>query len=260
VVNKPGGSGAIGYTYLRQFSGDGHYLAIASPTLLTNHIVGRTPLNYSDFTPVAQLMSEYLVVYARADSPLQTGKQMVETLRKNPAALSMAIGSIVGGTAHIGVAAVLETAGVDIRKLKTVAFKSGAENVTALLGGHVDLAVGPAGQAVPHLRNGKVRVIGITAPHRLGGVLAEAPTWKEQGVDVVVDTWRGVMAPGALSPEQIAFWDMAFAGVVRDPEWKAVVDKNLWGSTYRNSADMRKMLDAEYAQLKDILTNLGLAK
>jgi putative tricarboxylic transport membrane protein len=260
VVNKPGGSGAIGYTYLRQFSGDGHYLAVTSPTLLTNHIVGRTPMNYTDFTAIAQLMSEYLVIYARVDSPLKDGKDVIQKLQRDPGALSVAVGSVVGGTAHIGVATVLKAAGVDIRKLKTVAFKSGAENVTALLGGHVDLAVGPAGQAVPQLGAGKVRIIGITAPQRLGGALAAAPTWKEQGIDIVVDTWRGIMGPSGLGPSQVAFWDAVFSRLVREEEWRAVVEKNVWGNTYRNSAATRKMLDAEYAQLKDILTDLGLAK
>lgn len=260
VVNKPGGSGAIGYTYLRQFAGDGHYLAVTSPTLLTNHIVGRTPMNYTDFTAIAQLMSEYLVIYTRVDSPLKDGRDVIQRLRADPGALSVAVGSVIGGTAHIGVAAVLKAAKVDIRKLKTVAFKSGAENVTAVLGGHVDLAVGPAGQAVAQLAAGKVRIIGISAPQRLGGTLAAAPTWKEQGIDIVVDTWRGIVAPSGLSPSQIAFWDAVFSRLVRDEEWKSVVEKNVWGNTYRNSAATRKMLDAEYAELKDILTDLALAK
>lgn len=259
VVNKPGGSGAVGYAALAQMK-DGHALAIASPTLLTNHILGASRVNYTDFTPVALLLSEYIVIYARADSPLTSGRDVTERLRRDPSSLSIAIGSIVGGTTHIGVGAVLKAAGVPVRGLKTVVFKSGAENLTAILGGHVDLAAGPADQVARQLEAGKVRVIGVASPVRLRGVLAQAPTWREQGVDVIVDTWRGIMAPAALPAAQLAFWDGVISRQVQSDEWKKDVEANLWGDTHRNSADARRFLDAEYPRLKSVLADLGLLK
>lgn len=259
VVNKPGGSGAVGYTALAQQK-DGHALAIASPTLLTNHILGTSRLNYTDFTPVALLLSEYIVIYVRADSPLANGRDVVERLKRDPAALSIAIGSIVGGTTHIGVGAVLKAAGVPVKGLKTVVFKSGAENLTAILGGHVDLAAGPADQVSRHIATGKIRVIGITSPQRLRGALANVPTWKEQGVDVVVDTWRGIMAPKDLPPAQLAFWDSTFAWLIQTDDWKKDVEANLWDNNYRNSTDAKRMLDVEYPRLKSVLADLGLVK
>lgn len=260
VVNKPGGSGAVGYAYLSQFAKDGHYLIVTSPTLLTNHILGTSKSSHTDFTPVAQLMSEYIVLYVRADSPLKTGRDLIERLRKDPGALSIAIGSIVGGTTHIGTGIVLKAGGVDIRRLRTVVFKSGAENVTAVLGGHVDLAAGPTDQVAAQVLSGKIRALGITASQRLGGPLASSPTWKEQGVDAVVDTWRGVLGPQGLGPAQLAWWDGVFARLVATEEWKKDVDTHLWGNTYRDSAGMRKFLDAEYAELRTALVELGLVK
>lgn len=259
VVNKPGGSGSVGYTYLSQMK-DGHALAVSSPTLLTNHILGLSRINYTDFTPVALLLSEYIVIYTRADSPLTNGRDVIERLRRDPAALSIGIGSIIGGTTHIGAGLVLKSAGVSVKGLKTVVFKSGAENLTAILGGHVDLAAGPADQVTRHVEAGKLRVIGITSAQRLGGTLANAPTWKEQGVDVVVDTWRGVMAPRDLPAAQLAFWDSIFSKLVQADEWKKDVEANLWGNTYRSSGETKRLLDAEYPRLKSVLTDLGLAK
>ncbi len=259
VVNKPGGSGAVGYTALAQQK-DGHALAIASPTLLTNHILGTSRINYTDFTPVALLLSEYIVIYVRADSPLANGRDVIERLKRDPAALSIAIGSIVGGTTHIGVGAVLKAAGVPVKGLKTVVFKSGGENLTSILGGHVDLAAGPADQVSRYMATGKIRVIGITSPQRLRGALANVPTWKEQGVDVVVDTWRGIMAPKDLPTTQLAFWDSTFARLIQADEWKKDVEANLWDNSYRNSADAKRMLDAEYSRLKSVLADLGLVK
>jgi len=129
VVNKPGGSGSIGYTYLNGFPGDAHYVAVSTPTLLTNQIQGVSRLGYADFTPLAILSSEYLMLSVKADSPLKTAREAVDRLRKDPAALSIAIGSVIGGSNHIGIATSLKAAGVDVKRLKTVVFKSGTERI-----------------------------------------------------------------------------------------------------------------------------------
>ena len=107
VANRPGGSGTIGYQYLNTHPADAHYLAITSPTLLTNHIVGTSKLSYTEMTPVALLSSDYMIISVKAESPIRTGREFIERLRKDPGSLSIATGSVVGGTSHIGIAAVL---------------------------------------------------------------------------------------------------------------------------------------------------------
>ena len=77
VVNRVGGGGALAYTYVSQKAGDGHYLAIAQAGLNTNHITGRSPLHYSDVTPVAFVGNEPVGLAVRADSPFRTLKDFV---------------------------------------------------------------------------------------------------------------------------------------------------------------------------------------
>lgn len=260
VVNKPGGAGTIGYTYLNQFAGNAHYVSISSPTLLTNHILGTARFTHTDFTPLAQLSSEYLLLLARTDSPLKTAKDVFERLRKDPASLSIAIGSVPGGTNHIGIARVLKAAGIDVRKLKTVVFKSGSESTLALLGGHVDLSANAPEQIMRHLEGGKLRAIAIGAPQRLPGALADIPTWRELGIDVVTDTWRGMVGPKGLAPGQIAYWDGVLGKLVQTSEWRGEIEQHHWQATYRDSAASRKFLQADYQVLKSTLTDLGLVK
>ena len=69
VVNKPGGGGAVGYTYLNQHAGEGNIIYVGNPTLLTNHIIGRSPVNYTHVTPLAILLSESVAVSVRSESP-----------------------------------------------------------------------------------------------------------------------------------------------------------------------------------------------
>lgn len=104
VVNKPGGGGAIGLAYLNQHPGDGHYLMVNAMTMLTNHITGKTPFNHTNFTPLAIIGIEYVGVSVRADSPLKSGKQLIERLKQDPGSLSVAIGTALGNATHISFA------------------------------------------------------------------------------------------------------------------------------------------------------------
>jgi len=158
------------------------------------------------------------------------------------------------------VAMALKGAGVDLRKTRNVVFNSGAIAMTALLGGHVDVVPGSVGLILRHLQTGDVRVIAVAAPQRFGGALAQAPTWREQGANTVVSNWRGVVGPGGLNREQIAFWDDAIRGLVRTEEWKKELERNNWNDEYKASAETRKYMEADYAELKGFLIDLELAK
>jgi putative tricarboxylic transport membrane protein len=259
VVNKPGGGGSIAYAYLNQHPGDGHYLQLASKSLLTNHIAGRGP-SYTEFTPVAFLFGEYVSVTVKPDSPLKSGKDMVERLKKDPGALTFGIATSLGNPNHQGIANALKAAGVDIRKLRTVIFPSGGAASTAMLGGHVDVVPITAAFAASMARQGQVRLLAVAAPARLPGVLAEVPTWREQGYDAVVSNWRAMVGPKGMSPAQIAYWEQALLRFVGSDEWKKELEKNFWQSEYMRSAETRKFLDQDNAEVRTFLTELGLAK
>lgn len=260
VNNKPGGGGSVALSYLKSHAGDGHYLQIASAVLLTSHIAGSSPFNYTDFTPIAQLNSEYVAFAVKSDSPLKSGADLIARLKKDAGSLSIAVGTSVGGANHIAAALVTKAAGGDIKKLRTVVFKSSAESATALLGGHVDLVTSSASLLAPHLAAGTLRLIAIAAPKRGSGILASTPTWREQGLDIVVDNFRNVIGPPGMSDAQVKYWEDKFARLAQTEEWKKDLEANLWQNAYMGSRDSRKYLDAQYAQLKQVAVELGLAK
>lgn len=259
VVNKPGGGGAVAYAYLNQHPGDAHYLVLASKSILTNHIAGRGP-SYTEFTPVAFLFGEYISVTVKPDSPIKSGRDIVERLKKDPAALSFGIATSMGNPNHQGVASALKAAGVDIRKMRTVIFPSGGAATTAMLGGHVDVVPITAAFAASMARQGQVRVITVTSPSRLSDVLADVPTWRELGYDATVSNWRAMVAPRGVTAQQVAYWEQALLRFVESEEWKKELDKNFWRSEYMKSAEMRKYLDQDNAQVRAFLADLGLAK
>jgi putative tricarboxylic transport membrane protein len=259
VVNKPGGGGSVAYAYLNQHAGDGHYLQLASKSLLTNNIAGRGP-SYTEFTPVAFLFGEYVSVTVRPDSPLKSGKEMIERLKKDPGALTFGIATSLGNPNHQGVANALKAAGVDIKKLRTVIFPSGGAASTAMMGGHVDVVPITAAFAASMVRQGQVRLLAVTAPARLTGVLADVPTWREQGYDAVVSNWRSMFGPKGMTPAQIAYWEQALLRFVESDEWKKELDNNFWRSEYMRSAETRKYMEQDNAEARAFLVELGLAK
>ena len=260
VVNKPGGGGAVGLAYINTRPGDGRVVMVVAPTLLTNQISGRTQFGYADFTPVAVLGVEYETVVVRTDSPLKSARDVVERLKKDPAALSVSIGTAPGNAAHTAFAHAMKTAGVDVRRLKTVSFNSAGDGTLALLGGHVDLESAPASTVVPMLQAGKVRILAITAPQRGRGELAQVPTWKELGVNSVNEVWRGLAGPKGMSAAQVAFWDEVLGRAAKSEEWRRELERNQIENIYRNSADTAKFWAKEYEETKAILSEIGLAK
>lgn len=101
VVNKPGGGATIAHTYVNQRAGDPHYLLIATSGLLSNHIIGASVLTLADFTPIAALLEDYVVFAVAAGSPLETGKDLPDRLRKDPRSLTLGFANAFGSSRHI---------------------------------------------------------------------------------------------------------------------------------------------------------------
>jgi putative tricarboxylic transport membrane protein len=260
VVNKPGGGNTIAWNYINQHAGDGHYVSIAPYTVLTNKIVGTSPLTWTDFSPLAMLFNEYITVAVRPDSPIKTAADLVERLKKDPSSLSIAVASTLGNHIHIGIAKPLKAAGVDIKRLKVVAFKSSGESVTSLMGGHIDVVSSTTPNVLGQMQGGRVRLIAISSPQRFPGPLATVPTWKEQGIDGTFSAAQGAIGPKGLSAAQIAFWEGAFQKLSQTDEWKKELADNFWENHFLNSKEAAIYYAAQAVELREILTDLGLAK
>jgi putative tricarboxylic transport membrane protein len=260
VVNRPGGGSTLAFNYVSQHPGDAHYLMVGTTALLSNHIVGSSKLSYQDFTPIASLFNDYVVFVVNAESPIKTGKDLVARLKKDPKSVATGFATTLGSHNHIAAGLLAKAVGVNPKELKVVAYKGAAEALTNLLGNHIDLVTTAAGNAAPHVAAGRLRVVGVAGPKRFGGALSTVPTWKEQGVDVVSGGWRAIMGPKGLSPAQVAYWEGALAKATKVPEWRDDLEKNFWSDDFVTSAQFRKDLEKDYADMKTVLGDLGMVK
>jgi len=256
VANRSGGEHIVGYTYIQQRAGDPHHIGLMSTPMLLNPIEGRTQLTHNDLTPIAYLITEPMVAVVRANSPIQTGKDLVEALGKNPGALSIALTS---NGHRISIGLPLQRAGVNVKAVRMPAFKGGGETTTAVLGGHADVQITSVSTSVPHVTGGQMRAVAVSSTRRLGGVMASVPTWQELGYQSS-GSWKGIVAPKGLTPAQIAFWEEVMRRTAQSDEILQYAEKNLWLVEFKGAAETRKWLDDEAAALKVIMTELGLVR
>jgi putative tricarboxylic transport membrane protein len=260
VINKPGAGGAVAWAYLVPKAGDAHFLQVSSYNLVTNHITGRSNLTYTDFTPISLLISEYIGFAVKADSPYKTMADLAKALKDDTASVTVGTSSSAGGANHIAVGLLAKAAGADVKKLKVVIYSGGGEALAAVLGGHVTLWVNSASSLAAPYAAGTIRPLAIASPQRLPGALANLPTAKEAGLNVVADNWRLVIAPKGLSAPQVTYWDSTFKALTQSREWSDDLAAAQMSNSYRNSADTTRYIAEEYGEIKGMLTELGLAK
>jgi putative tricarboxylic transport membrane protein len=258
VMNKPGGNQTLALIYLTQRAGDPHFLLLGNPTLFTNCIAGITPLSHADLTPLALLLVEHTLITVKADSPIRSMRDLVEQLKKDPEALAVGIVSR-GGANHLALSQALKSAGVDAKRVKAAVFKTNAESMTALVGGHLQVVASSVSSAMSQVKAGNARALAIASHQRLA-LLPDVPSLKEQGIESWVSNWRAMFGPKGMTPAQVAYWEELFAKMAAGEEWKKRLEIQGWDSYFLKSAEFSKYLDREYAATRGIMVDMGIAK
>lgn len=260
VVNNIGGAaGDVAKAYLAQKKGDPHYLYVDSNRIYQNKILGSTQIGIDEVTPVARMLTEYLVWAVRADSPLRTARDVLAQLKADPGSVTFGVGSSPSND-YFNIVRPLIAHGIDHRKLRVVVFKSGGDLTTQLLGGHVAVASNALSELLEQARAGRVRLISSSAPEMLGGALQDVPTWRSLGLDVAILHWRGVFAAGGISREAAAYWDETFGRLARSEPWRAQLAARGWYDAYAPAAQFRKELESERELASRLLRELGFVK
>ena len=259
VINRPGGGGALAYTTVSERAGDAHNLVVVRKALLTNHILGRSPLHYSEMTPLAVMANEPNAMAVRADSPIRSLKDLVATFKSDVQSITTSVGSTRGGPSHMMTVQMAKFAGADLRQVKIVTFNGHAESVTNLLGGHIQMIAASVDGLIPHHKSGTMRIIGVATPQRTKAV-PEVPTFREQGYDVVVGNWTAIMGPKGLSPAQVAYWEELLERTFKHPAWQGMLEADALEHDFRKSQATREMLTRDYDSERKMLTELGMAK
>lgn len=260
VLNKPGGNQTVSVSYHAQHRADPHYLLFATSTLFTNQIQGLTQHNYRDFPALSLAFVDYSAFMVPANSPFKSFTDMLERLKADPESVAISVVAL-GGTSHAVAAMAAKAAGVDVKRLKIVVYKTSAEATTAMMGGHIQASVSSAAGSTPPVVAGQLRMLALGAPQRRPGALAAVPTLGELGLNAPsLATWRCIFGTKDISPAQITFWQDALARAFQGDDWKAWMTKNDVTAPPLRGAELTKYLEGQFNNTRNVLVELGLAK
>ncbi|MBI4610725.1 MAG: tripartite tricarboxylate transporter substrate binding protein [Candidatus Rokubacteria bacterium] len=258
IVNKTGGSGAVGKSHMIRSKPDGYVLGAVDPNNVTQQILGEASWDYrKDFTYIAKMVDDVNLLIVRKESPLKTlGELVAEIKRRGPKKLSIA-GTATASQDHIASLDLNKAIGVEANYLPV---KSGGEVMTTLLGGHVDAAWANPNECIGQLEAGTVRALGVADVKRLE-LLPKIPTFKEQGVDMTSYLWRGFGGPAGLPRQIVDYWVDVLTKVRKTQDWqKGYLEKFVLPDGWVVKEEFAKLMDQEYGAYREIFAKLGMLK
>jgi putative tricarboxylic transport membrane protein len=256
VVNRAGGSGVIGYTYLLGKKGDSHVIAGAAPTIVASKIEGRLAGNYRDMTVLMILAIDELMLSVRTESKYQTIEDFVKAAKERPGQLTVA-GTGTNTEDNIFTYLFEKSAGI---KLKYVPFNSGGECTAALMGGHVDGGVMNPNEIVAQVEAKKAKNLAVAAKKRLTDA-PDMPTFAEKGMEFYWEQMRGVVGPGGMSPEATKWWVDTLKKVLDTKKWQEdYIKRNFLTPVQWTGDEAIKYLDSLNGKYEKALGDLGALK
>jgi tripartite-type tricarboxylate transporter receptor subunit TctC len=215
VENVTGGSGAKAMALAGKSPGDGSMLMGVSPTYVNTSILSKPPVGYSDLQPVVRLFLDSVIVVVKYDSPYKTLKDVIDAAKKKPDSINVATGE-PGGLETQTMIELMQKTGT---KLTVISHDGGGDALLSVLNGTGDLCIGEAAELKGQLDAKQIRPIAAYTEQRISN-FPDLPTAKEQGIDMVVQKFRGIVAPKSVSPDVIKAWEAAVPKMLEDPAFK----------------------------------------
>jgi putative tricarboxylic transport membrane protein len=238
VGNRPGGSGAIAFAYIKSKRGDPHViLTVATGSLMSAVIRSDLALRLDILTPLAFFALDPQMVAVAAGSKITSFRDLLEAGRREPDTAIDAVAS-AGGTGRLLLYYIERETGV---KFKFVAFKSGAEAALSVLGGHVPFTTENLSEMYSQVEAKKMRVLAVTGEKRLP-ILPDVPTLKELGYPIVFGTGRGFAMPAGVPKEAAAAMERVLKKVYESPAYKEFASRNMYEDLYMGSAEFSQYL------------------
>lgn len=254
VSNRTGGAGAIAYNYIKTRRGDPSVvLTVATGTLLAAAARPELGLPLDTYTPIALFAIDPQVIVVPVDSKYATMKDLIEAGKREPNKIGIAITS-PAGAARLMLYHLDKQLGA---KFNHVAFKGGADAVTAVAGGHVPFAAENLSEMFGFIESKRLRVLAVSGDTRLAAV-PNAPTLKELGYAINVGTGRGFAMPAGVSKEAATAMETALKKVHDGAAWKDFAAKNMYENRYMGSAEFADYLQRRRVEIQDFLAYIGV--
>jgi putative tricarboxylic transport membrane protein len=255
VENVSGAAGTIGLTrFASSYRGEDDALLVTGLVMLSAIVMNESPVSLAEVTPIARLTGEYEVLVVPAVSPFRSLADLTAALRSDPGAVSFAGGS-AGGTDQLLLALLASEIGVDPASTNYIAFSGGGDSLAALLGSQVSAGVSGLSEYAPHIESGSLRALAVSSPDPVPGV--DILTFRQQGVDLSLANWRGLVAPPGIRASERESLVNAIDRLVRTPSWREVLERYGWVDLYLPGDRFDRFLRSEQRRIASVVRDLG---
>ena len=220
VENKPGGGGVVGTKYVERAETDGYTMVMASSSTIFSQYTSSSPNDIKNLGPIVRICIAPQVLVAKANGDWKDLKTFIADAKAKPGKVTVS-NSGAGGSSDL-YTTLLENA-ADI-KVKRIPYAGYAAAMTAVLGGHVAATIVPPGVAKQYVAKGTAVVLGVATEERFPG-FPDAPTFKEQGVDLVINHWVGLMGPAGNPADRVEALVKALEQGMKKPEFQKLLSQ-----------------------------------
>ncbi|MDQ7262645.1 tripartite tricarboxylate transporter substrate-binding protein [Paracoccus sp. PS-1] len=255
VTNVAGGGGTVGLAQFVTSRPRKPSALIVGFALVGGVLSTKSAVTLEDVTPIARLMGDVDAIVVPAKSDIKTLDDLIAKLKSDPGAVSWAGGSI-GGVDHITAGLFAKTVGVDPTAINYVVHAGGGEVLASVLGGHATVGISGYEEFRAQVENGDLRALAVSGEERIDGV--DVPTFKEAGVDLAVQNWRGIVAnPKAKDADREAL-KAAIDDMVKSPEWAEALKTRGWIDSYQPAEEFDAFLQSETDRIGQALKDAGV--
>ena len=257
VVNKVGGTGAIGMNSVATARPDGYTVGVITFNLSTYRMIGLAELSYKDFDLIALLNRSPAGFSVKADSHFNTLKDLVEYAKANPGVVTVGH-SGPGQPWHLSAALLANSYKL---KLTFVPFDGAAPTRVALVGGHITMAASGMDEVLQFYKTKQVRILAAITPTR-NPFFPDVPTVAEAGypIENPIFDWRGLGAPKGTPPDVLKALRDGFRKAAEDPEYIKLMDELTLPRAYMEYDKFGEFLASLEKGLEPVMDSVGLLK
>jgi tripartite-type tricarboxylate transporter receptor subunit TctC len=257
VVNRSGGTAAVGTAFVANQPADGHTLLVTTPNIYLviekDKLYGiKSPYTLAQIQPVALMSADPLIMVTHPSVPVKTAKEFAALLKKKTGVYTFSSSGPYGIT-HVPFEMFIDSVGIKMRHVPTT---GGGPAITQALGGHVDATASGAAAIHPHVVSGKLKPIGNTGAKRHPS-FPDTQTFQEQGIDVEAYLWVGLFTTAGLPDATLNQLRDLVRKAAQDPTFVEALKNVQVIPDYRDVNEFKTFFEADYKRMAKAVQKIG---